>query len=220
MGRVGSLVKKVLARVAGGRADVHSGLAPATRAAPHGAAPRVAAPHAAAPRPATTPEPEPEEPELEVEVPIPGSLLLDIREPGELASGVAEGAMLLPMDLVPHHLADLPRDRPITVYCAAGARSFGVAHWLREQGFPQAWSLAGGIGVFHAVNHPVRPPPGMVPGTRVRVPPDARAGEVAVGPNVRGEVIEQRGDMVIVVTHDKQGFPVRVEAPVASVTRG
>ena len=54
------------------------------------------------------------------------ALLLDIREPGELASGVAEGAVLLPMDLVPHHLDALPRDRPITVYCAAGTLKAAV----------------------------------------------------------------------------------------------
>ena len=205
MSRVASLLKKVVARVVGGP----------DRAAPGSAAPPPGARPASRPPPA----PEPEEPELECELPIPGSLLLDIREPGELASGVAEGAMLLPMDLVPHHLDELPRDRPITVYCAAGARSFGVAHWLREQGFAQAWSLSGGVGVFHAVKVPVRPPPGMVPGTRVKLPPDALAGAVPVGPNVRGEVIEQRGDSVFVVIRDAQGFPVRVEAAVTAVHR-
>jgi rhodanese-related sulfurtransferase len=202
--RVGSLLKKVVARVVGG--PDRTAAAPARGVVPSA-------------RPAAPAAPEPEEPELECELPIPGSLLLDIREPGELASGVAEGAMLLPMDLVPHHLDELPRDRPITVYCAAGARSFGVAHWLREQGFPQAWSLSGGVGVFHAVKVPVRPPPGMVPGTRVKLPPDALAGAVPVGPNVRGEVIEQRGDTVFVVIRDAQGFPVRVEAPVSAVSR-
>jgi rhodanese-related sulfurtransferase len=155
--------------------------------------------------------------ELEVEVPIPGSLLLDIREPGELASGVAEGAMLLPMNLVPHHLAELPRDRPITIYCAAGARSFGVAHWLREQGFPQAWSLAGGIGVFHAVGVPVRTPPGVVPGTRVKLPPETRADGAPLGVAAVGEVIQQLGDEVQVVVHDTQGFPVRVTVPRGSL---
>jgi rhodanese-related sulfurtransferase len=157
---------------------------------------------------------------LEVELPVPGSLLLDIREPGELASGVAQGARLLPMDLVPHHLDELPRDQPITIYCAAGARSFGVAHWLREQGFPLAVSLSGGIGVFPAVKHPVAPPPGLMPGTRVRLPADARAGDVAVGAGVSGEVIQQVDDHVEVLVRDSQGFPVRVVAPVWAVTKG
>lgn len=71
-------------------------------------------------------------------------MLIDIREPGELAGGVAPGALLIPMDCVPHQLDALDPSRPITVYCAAGARSLGVAHWLREQGF-DAMSLEGGI---------------------------------------------------------------------------
>ncbi|MSP54816.1 MAG: hypothetical protein EXR69_04305 [Myxococcales bacterium] len=81
---------------------------------------------------------------LEVDTPVPGSVLLDIREPAELAGGVAPNALLIPMDCVPHQLDALDRSRPITVYCAAGARSLGVAHWLREQGF-DAVSLAGGL---------------------------------------------------------------------------
>jgi rhodanese-related sulfurtransferase len=165
------------------------------------------------------PPAEPSPDELEVERPIAGSLLLDIREPGEFASGVAEGAVLLPMDLVPHHLEELPRDRPITVYCAAGARSWGVAWWLREQGFSQAWSLAGGVGVFPAVGHRVAPPPGMVPGTWVRLPPDATAGGVPVGPGVAGEVIAERDGQVDVLVRDATGLPVRVRAPAAAITR-
>lgn len=182
-----------------------------------------------APPPAHVPPPRPEPPpvateapsedDLEVEVPVPGSLLLDIREPGEFASGVAEGAMLLPMDLVPHHLDALPRDRPLTIYCAAGARSWGVAHWLREQGFAQAYSLAGGIGVFRTIDVPVAPPPGLMPGTRVRLPADARAGDVPVGDGLFGEVIQQVDDHVEVMVRDTQGFPVRVTAAVWAVTR-
>lgn len=166
----------------------------------------------ARPRPTPTPEPEPEEPPgdelpLEVERPIPGSLLLDIREPGEFAYGVAEGAMLLPMDLVPHHLEELPKDRPITVYCAAGARSFGVATWLRDMGFPGAASLAGGVGVFDAVGHPMRKPDGA--GRRVEVPATATAAGVPLGVPMTGEVIEVRDGRTIAVVRD--AFLVRVE---------
>lgn len=156
------------------------------------------------PRPAVVVEAPPEtDLPLEVERPLPGSLLLDIREPGELAGGVAEGAMLLPMDLVPHHVGDLPRDRPITVYCAAGARSLGVAHWLRQRGLA-AVSLAGGIG---AVDVPVAVPPGVRPGTLVRLPDDARVEGVYAG-GMEGEVVRQVGEEVEVVVTDAQGFRV------------
>lgn len=153
-------------------------------------------PPAAPPSPVRAPQPEPETVDFEVEQVIPGSLLLDIREPGELAGGVAPGAVLLPMDLVPHHLAELPRDRPITIYCAAGARSFGVAHWLRERGF-DAYSLAPGVGALH----PLERRPGC--GERVVIP----AAVAGTAEDVHGEKI----DATVARFIDAQGYWVRVE---------
>lgn len=178
--------------------------------------PAPTAPRGERPDPEVLREPSPSESganelPLEVERPPVDAFLLDIREPGELAGGVARGAVLLPMNLVPHHLSELPRDRTIVVYCAAGARSFGVAHWLREQGFPMAVSLAGGIGVFDAIGHAVATPPGILPGTRVRVPPEATLGGHPLGLAAWGEVIEQVGSALRVVVQDEQGFLVRVE---------
>jgi adenylyltransferase/sulfurtransferase len=37
------------------------------------------------------------------------------------------------------------RTRPLVVHCHHGGRSLRVANWLREQGFSQAQSMAGGI---------------------------------------------------------------------------
>lgn len=72
-------------------------------------------------------------------------VFLDIREPYEVAGGYIEGSLLIPMNSVPARLAELPRDATLIVYCAAGVRSYGVTHWLREQGFPDTWSLVGGM---------------------------------------------------------------------------
>jgi rhodanese-related sulfurtransferase len=44
------------------------------------------------------------------------------------------------------------------VYCAAGMRSYGVTHWLREQGWTDAWSLSSGLhGAVEAGFEIVRP---------------------------------------------------------------
>ncbi len=159
---------------------------------------------------AADPAPVSDELPLEVDEPIPGSLLLDCREPGEFAGGVGVGALLLPMDMVPHHLAELPHDRPITVYCAAGARSAGVAHWLREQGFPQAVSLSGGIGALRFGGVEVRTPAGVAPGTRMQVPATALVDGVPIGLPTDGEVIEQVGDTLRVRVFDASGYQVLV----------
>ncbi len=147
------------------------------------------------------PTPAPAEPgdDLEVDAPIPGSLLLDIREPGELATGAAIGALLIPMDLVPHALERLPKDRPITVYCAAGARSWGVAHWLREQGFPLAVSLSGGIGAVGATELPRGQP-----GRSLMLPAGLVDG--AWAPEQRGEVIAEESGELRCRVRDEQGF--------------
>jgi rhodanese-related sulfurtransferase len=105
-------------------------------------------------RPAPEPEPEEEGPAVEVEPATLGLwlkegrplLIVDIREGYEVASGSPEGGLWMPMNTVPERLAELPRDRALIICCAAGVRSFGVAHYLREQGYPEAWSLAEGVG--------------------------------------------------------------------------
>jgi rhodanese-related sulfurtransferase len=73
--------------------------------------------------------------------------LLDIREPYETARGIAEGAVLIPMNSIPGRLDEVPRER-LVVYCAAGARSYGVSDWLRQNGRPDAYSLSGGLSAY------------------------------------------------------------------------
>ena len=106
------------------------------------------------PPPEPMPVEEPEEPVVEIETdqlrewlgdgePL---VLIDIREAHELQSGFAEGALKIRMNDVPQSTDELPeKSARIVVYCAAGARSFGVTHWLREQGWTDAWSLVSGF---------------------------------------------------------------------------
>jgi rhodanese-related sulfurtransferase len=73
--------------------------------------------------------------------------LIDCREADEYALAKLEGAKLLPMSEIADRLGELQgyRQKRIVVYCHMGGRSLRVARWLREQGFPQAQSMAGGI---------------------------------------------------------------------------
>lgn len=112
---------------------------------------------APAPEPVLAPEPEPEpEPELEVDGEGVAAwqadgralVFLDIREPHEINHGHIGGATIIPMNQIPERISEIPADRTVVVYCAAGARSFGVAHYLREQGLGDSWSLIGGIGAW------------------------------------------------------------------------
>ncbi len=74
-------------------------------------------------------------------------LLLDCRREDEFATARIEGATLIPMDQLVDRSSELAahRDSRIVVHCHHGGRSLRVAHWLRQQGFAQAQSMAGGI---------------------------------------------------------------------------
>jgi len=74
-----------------------------------------------------------------------GATLLDVREPEELAYCRVEGCLAIPMGQVPHRLADIPRDRELYVLCHHGMRSGRVTEFLRQQGFPKAINVTGGI---------------------------------------------------------------------------
>ena len=72
--------------------------------------------------------------------------LLDVREPYEWAIGSLEdrGAVLAPMGELRPRLEELPRDRPIVVYCHVGVRSAMVVTSLRSRGFEDVANLRGG----------------------------------------------------------------------------
>ena len=74
-------------------------------------------------------------------------LLLDCREADEFEIVHLEQSTLLPMSEIQRRVAELDehRDREIIVHCHHGARSLNVAMWLRQQGFPKAQSMSGGI---------------------------------------------------------------------------
>ena len=73
-------------------------------------------------------------------------VLLDVREPWEIATASLPGSINIPMGEIPSRAhTELDPDAPIVVMCHHGARSLNVAMWLRNQGFEQAQSLAGGI---------------------------------------------------------------------------
>jgi adenylyltransferase/sulfurtransferase len=72
--------------------------------------------------------------------------LLDVREPHEWEIGnlSSRGAVLIPYGQVRAKAGDLPRDRPIVVYCHVGVRSALVADTLRSVGFENVANLNGG----------------------------------------------------------------------------
>lgn len=74
-----------------------------------------------------------------------GALLIDVREPAEVAICSIPGSRHIPMRQIPGLAADLPADRPLLVLCHVGVRSRSVTHFLRDHGRPNVSNIAGGI---------------------------------------------------------------------------
>ncbi|MCI0362636.1 MAG: hypothetical protein L0Y44_05460 [Phycisphaerales bacterium] len=74
-------------------------------------------------------------------------VLLDCRTPDEHDLAAIEGDRLVPMLDLDLHLPELGdlKERPIVVYCHTGRRSLTVTAVLREHGFKDVRSMAGGI---------------------------------------------------------------------------
>lgn len=74
-------------------------------------------------------------------------VLVDVREPWEwLVSSLEDhGARLIPLGELEDRMGEVPRDRPVVVYCRSGQRSATATRALLEAGYPRVANLAGGM---------------------------------------------------------------------------
>ena len=84
-------------------------------------------------------------------------LLLDVREQSEYDIVHLEGARLIPLNTLPHHIESLPTEQEIVVYCHHGQRSLYATAYLHQNGFHDAKNLAGGIDQWAAEIDPTLP---------------------------------------------------------------
>ena len=72
-------------------------------------------------------------------------LILDVREPWEIAAASIAGTLNIPMGDIPSRMAELDRNRETIVMCHHGVRSAQVAMYLARSGFAFVLNLSGGI---------------------------------------------------------------------------
>ena len=83
-----------------------------------------------------------------------GAVLLDVREPPELAGGKLAGALNIPRGDVafladpasPSHHPELSPDRTVVIYCAAGVRAALAGLALHQLGYEAVYNLGGFSG--------------------------------------------------------------------------
>jgi len=92
-------------------------------------------------------------------------LLLDVRTPAERAQKYIAGSVAAPLNRLVEGARELPKDRPLIVYCAGGYRSSIAASLLQQLGFRDVSEVAGGIAAWEtAVLHSGIPAGSLVHG--------------------------------------------------------
>ena len=77
---------------------------------------------------------------------VPGLQVVDVRNNGEVADGMLDGAHHVALPALLDQLDQLDQTRPIVVYCAGGYRSSIAASTLRAHGFGDVSDIIGGYG--------------------------------------------------------------------------
>ena len=101
----------------------------------------------------------------------PSPVLIDVREPDEVAAGRLPAALAIPRGFLEQRIDAAVPDRaaPIVVYCATGNRSVLGADTLRRLGYQDVASMAGGIAAWKQAGLPVEVDGGgLTPAQRVR----------------------------------------------------
>ena len=82
-------------------------------------------------------------------------LAVDVRSPREREQKHIAGSLSVPLTQLAENLSQLPKDRPLLVYCAGGYRSSIAASLLQRNGFPSVAEIAGGLAAWQSANLPV-----------------------------------------------------------------
>jgi phage shock protein E len=69
-----------------------------------------------------------------------GAFLVDVRTPGEFASGNVKGSVNIPLDSIPDQLAKFKNKKNIIVFCRSGARSGQAKSILSQNGFSNVFN--------------------------------------------------------------------------------
>ncbi len=75
------------------------------------------------------------------------AIFLDVRPKDVIGMGMIPGAKNIPLDELRNRLNEIPKDKPIYVYCNVGVESYIATRMLRLHGF-DARNMSGGYGIY------------------------------------------------------------------------
>jgi phage shock protein E len=82
-------------------------------------------------------------PEVVLERIKAGARIVDVRTPAEFGAGAYPGAVNIPLQALAGRLGEIPRERPVVLYCASGMRSAAAARILARAGYGEVLNAGG-----------------------------------------------------------------------------
>jgi len=81
--------------------------------------------------------------------------LLDVRTPMEFNQARMRGSTLIPISEIERRINEVPRNRPILVFCAVGSRSNLVAGFLVNKGYREVYNMTDGLVGWYRNGYPL-----------------------------------------------------------------
>ena len=76
--------------------------------------------------------------------------LVNVCSEEECELNTIEGAVNIPLNELRERLGELPKGRPVVVFCAVGLRGYIAARILMQRGY-EVYNLSGGLKTYKAV---------------------------------------------------------------------
>jgi len=74
-----------------------------------------------------------------------GAVIVDVREKPEFNLGHVKGALNIPLSQLRSRTSEIPKDKPVYVYCRVGQRSYNAVMALQNLGFNNVVNITGGF---------------------------------------------------------------------------
>ena len=94
--------------------------------------------------------------------------LIDVRTAIEFRLNPIPGAINIPLDDIRDRMEEIPRDKPVWLYCGVGLRGYLASNVLKAHGYQEVRNLIGGCKIYFAAIKDYTPQPKHTPATENR----------------------------------------------------
>ncbi len=81
--------------------------------------------------------------------------LVDVRTPYEAALGSIAGAINIPLDELRERMGEIPKEKPVYLFCEVGLRGYIASNILKEYGYKDVRNLIGGLKTYETAIRPI-----------------------------------------------------------------